>query len=175
MYTTRWEVYNLMRSRAMPTNLSYQMRVWAVPLFAVAYFCIAGIPALFHLGSGAERYLAYHFFVFTEVPSREETAYAAYVTSIRGKKIEPVPVQDAGVLLADEWRNRPEYARRIEAVGRQLAGNPGGASEVQRQFEELIIVRPLSYEIRELRYNPIAWYRTGEVISERVIRTFEAK
>jgi len=158
----------------MSHTFTYRIRVWAIPSFIVLYFCIAGIPALFYLGSGGEKYLAYHFFVFTEVPSREQVTYAVYVTGVKGETIKPVQIQDADTLLADEWRNRPEYARRIEEFGRELSREVRGG-DAQHAFEDLITVRPLSYEIREIRYNPIKRYLAGEIISERVIGSFTVK
>lgn len=146
------------------------MRVYAVPLFAAAYFCIAGLPSLLHIGNSEEKYLLYHFFVFTEVPAREQTAFAVYVTHLRGRLVEPVRIEDAGVLIADELRNRPEYQRLINVLGWQLQG--GAAEATQDEFESLISVRPLSYEVREVRYNPIDRFLAGEHISERTIGTF---
>jgi hypothetical protein len=156
----------------MTDTFAYRIRVWAVPLFAALYCMVAGVPALLHLGSGEEKYLAYHFFVFTEVPAREQTAYAVYVTAIKGNPVKAIPIEDAGVLLADEWRNRPEYQRRINALGREVASGAGGS---RGDFEALITVRPLTYEIREIRYNPIDHYGTGAVISETTLESFTVR
>jgi|GEM_PF-3489388 len=153
------------------SSAAYRIRIWAVPLFCAAYFSVAGVPALVHLGSGEEKYLFYHFFVFTEVPSREQVGYAVYVTVAGGKKITPTAIADAGVLRADDWHNRPEYQRRTNALGREVAaGNLAGVA--REAFEDMLTVRSLTYEVREVRYDPIARYLTGEVHSEKNIATF---
>jgi hypothetical protein len=91
------------------------------------------------------------------------------VTAVKGVAVEPVPIEDADVLLADEWRNRPEYQRLVNVLGSRLTREPDASREA---LEKLINVRPLTYDIREVRYNPIARFLTGAVISEKVLGSF---
>ncbi len=151
----------------------YRIRVAAIPVFVAAYIAIAGMPALLRAGSGEEKYLFYHWFVFTDVPSREQTTYEAFVTRAEGKPLEPaVRMESADVLFFDELRNKPEYNRRIRMLGAQLADGSPEANRARETLEAYIIARPLTYEIREIRYNPIDRLLTGAIISEKTITSF---
>ena len=161
---------------AESTDIWYRLRIYSVPLFVAGYFLLAGLPALLHIGSGEEKYLLYHWFVFTEVPAREQVSYEAFVTSVRGTRVaEAKPIESAQVLLVDQLRNLPEYHRRIEQLGAELETHAGEADRTSTDFERYITVRPLTYEIRAITYNPIDRFLTGAVMSNRFVASFSVK
>ena len=164
----------MISDREQTSDVWYRALVLVIPLFVTTYVLVAALPPLLHIG-GPEKYLLYHWLVFTEVPSHEETTYEADVISVLGKPIPPIRIESSGVLLIDELRKAPEYNRRIQVIGKLLAsGSVDEAFRQRKEFETFMTKRNITYEIVEVRYDPIIRFRTGEVTSRRVIGTYEA-
>lgn len=156
------------------SDMRYRMLVAAVPAFISIYFLVAGLQPLLHLGAGSEKYLFYHWYVFTYVPSREEITYDAVVTERGGKPVDPVALVDSGNFLFDAWRNRPYYTERIRQLGEAVASQSEHVGANRKTIEQYVIAGPVTYEVREIRYDPIRRYLAGEIHSSRTIGTFEA-
>jgi len=159
----------------MKPETGYRVLVASIPSFIVGYFLIAAVPALFGIGSGSEKYLFYHWLVFTYVPSREEIDYEAQLVSLQGKAVAPSPLIDAHVLLSDTERNRPFYVGEFRGLGSLLAASSTEVSADRRRIEAYITKRPLIYEVVETRYNPIDHFLHGTVLSRRVLGVFEVQ
>lgn len=151
----------------------YRILVASVPVFIVTYFLLAGFQPLFGFGSGAEKYLLYHWYVFTYVPSHEEVTYDAFVIERAGKPIAPVPLTDSDDLLFDEWRNRPYYTERIRRLGDAIVRQSERVESDRAAIEHHVTHGPITYEVREIRYDPIRKFFAGDILSARTVATFE--
>lgn len=122
---------------------------------------------------GDERYLLFHWFVFSEVPSREQTSYIALVHMKSGTHLkEPVRIEDAGVLRLDTRRNTPYYASRIVLLGRWLEYEPDRAQPIRHELETLMLEKPLEYSIVKITYDPIQRVLQGTVHASSTIARY---
>lgn len=139
---------------------------------AVLIVLLLAYPAVAVYEEKDEPFFFFTWFVFSRVPAPVQTSPEIRLLSVGGKNLPaPVSLLDAKGTLTQPGIPSPEFMRRTEAFASAL--KEGEDSSTARALVESLIIDPTaSYELIELTYSPIAYWKTGAIMSERRIASF---
>lgn len=151
-------------------DMDYATRKTFALLFLLLY---AGIGFTAHAVSGDRGEDAYPFFswfLFVNVPQRVQTGFDVQVTAIDGQPVAPV-----SILVSDAYRNELR-AREIVALESRLgdALKYGGTQEGTdaRRALESGFTKNVTYRVREITYDPLAYFKDKTVLRETILAEF---
>jgi len=156
--------------------MSYKLLKKVVIVFLAAYFSV-GLLARF-LSIGTERfYPFFSWFLFTRVPPRIQTSFDLRIYEFEGKQFDPpIFFEKAGSVYKKNSRLMAEYRNLIQRLGTAAKQNrKDEITQLRRELEANFLSHPVIYDIVEIRYNIIEYWKSGHIIEAKQIAIFNSQ
>lgn len=138
--------------------------------FLIAYF-VVGIAARTVTAGDEDTYPFFSWFLFSKVPSRIQSDYAIKIIEVDGKPLPQPTLLEKTSGIFNNSRSLAEYFQTARNLGVSLKQKQlGQVNQIRTHLEKnLFSGRLVTYEVLEIRYNPIERYKSGKFISSERI------
>ncbi len=145
---------------------------------AIIFLCLyAGIGFTAHLAAreAEDVYPFFSWFLFVTVPQRSQSSFDIRIIAVDGKELDPPQLlfQNAEAFMRPDPAKRDMLALALaQALGRALRQE--NQIEIERFREQLAsrFIIPVTYEVREIGYDPIEYFKSKSVATSTILGTF---
>jgi hypothetical protein len=141
-------------------------------------FLLLGIYAIVGVTTDSlpqrEVYPFFSWRLFDEIPQTQRH-YSIRILAYNGRAFEPpVWLSDAARTVASELVLTPAYHLIVQRLGEAIARGDTAGVSAQRRNLERIFEKPARYEVVHIMFNPLAFFRTREVMDLQLLESFES-
>lgn len=151
--------------------MSYRFFKFMFATFLVVYF-IGGLMA--RNTSKREVFPFFSWFLFDEV-SNERWDFTIKIISHGDNTYNPpLEFSQTTQLFETIHQSATQYFYIIQVLGDAILGKEKDKIKENREkLEKIFLNMPTKYEVFHIKYNPILYWKTGEVKESKLIATFE--
>lgn len=113
--------------------------------------------------------------LFSKVPEDVEVLHTLRILSLNGKKLDrPIFFADAEFLFAVDKNSPRAWYNLFQDLAYALeSGGEKEVEQIRKSIERHILVESIEYEVVEVRFRPINFYKNREVIELKHYGTFQ--
>lgn len=150
--------------------MSYRFLKFFFAVALVIYF--AG--GLATSGYQKEVYPFFSWFLFDQVPN-EKQDFTMRIISYGGQEYDPpLEFSQASHIFQSINQSATQYFYVIQDLGYGILNkNDSQAQNARERLEKIFLGAPAKYEILQVRYDPVQYWKTGEFIEAKLMATYE--
>lgn len=135
-------------------------------LFLLLTYFVIGVTDRLTMGSEEKMYFVTSWSLYSKVPLRDQREYSALIHEIAGERvIPPAAIDDMqGIVFSRMQDYHHTLVHDVQLLAQLLQTGADGQAvrNVRESLEGKFARTPVTYEIVELRYNPIERWLTGK-------------
>lgn len=138
-----------------------------ISYFYVAFYVTSHVPE-------GEVYPFFSWFVFTRVPPESNTEYTLKILEYEGRKLDPpIFLKDAYKTYLTPSIAPPTYNYIVQSLADNvIAEQPDKVEQYRNALEGGFLSREAVYEIVEIRFDTLEYYKTGKFYESESVAIF---
>jgi hypothetical protein len=152
--------------------MPYRFLKYFFAIFIAVYF----IGGLYTRNTRAgEAYPFYSWFLFDQVPN-EKNDFTIRIVSYGGKTYNPpLEFSETREIFQTINQSATQYLYIVQDLGYAIIGQKQEQILTDRErLEKIFLGTPARYEVLQVRYDPVQYWKTGEYKELKVIATYES-